>query len=167
MKKSHLILFIAGGLVAIGMSMLYIGSTFIAQQTTNTEGTASLGSPVELTREMDPQVAKVGAFVIISEEFENGELKATVFDPAGNQIASSEIKQKVIQHDFNIESKGTYKLVLENTKSSDVMAVLGLAYTPEGFLVGLSYLGFYMIVAGFLGVGAAGIYEVKNRRRAS
>jgi hypothetical protein len=167
MKKSHLILFIAGALVAIGMSMLYIGSTFIAQQTTTTEGTANLGSPVELTREFDPQVAKVGFFVIIAEGFENGELKATIFDPTGSQIATSEIKQKSTQQEFELKDKGNYKLVLENAKPSDVMVVLGLAYAPDTFLVALSYLGFYMIVAGFLGVGAAGIYEFKSRRKSS
>lgn len=165
MKRSHLILFIAGGLVAVGMSMLYIGSTFIAQQTANTEGVASPNSPVELTQEMDPQVARTGAFVIISDEFENGELKATVFDPAGNQIATSDITQKSTQKDFDIDTKGDYKLVLENSKPSDVQVVLALAYTPNSALVGLSYAGFYMIVGGFLGVGAAGIYEIKSRRK--
>jgi len=165
MRRSHLILFISGGLVAVGMSMLYIGSTFIAQQTTNTEGIASPNSPVELTQELDPQIAKSGAFVIISDEFENGELKATIFDPSGNQLATSEIKQKSVQKEFDIDSKGAYKLVLENSKETDVPVVLALAYTPDTSLVALSYIGFYMIVGGFLGVAAAGIYEFRFRRR--
>lgn len=165
MKKAPLILFVGGALVAIGMVLLGISSVFIEQETIKKSGTVKDGSPLELITELDPQVGKGdGYFVILAQEYENAELKATVLDSVGNTITTLEIDRAATQQQFKIESKGEYKLILESGKSTEIMAEIALSYYPT-VLAALSILGGSMIFSGFIGVAIAIIYAVISRKK--
>lgn len=164
MKKSHLILFIGGALVAVGMVTSFYGSKLVTQDLTVTEGIISEASPIELTRELDPAITKTAVFVIHAENFEGG-LVATILDPSGQQITSKEINQESTEEQFEIDTKGNYKLLLENSGTSEVPIVIGLTHMPDKNLIVLNLLGQSIIISGFVGVGIAVIYELKNRKK--
>jgi len=163
MRKSHLILFIGGALVAIGMVTSFYGSQLVTQDLTITEGVASNASPLELTRELDPSIAKTGVFVIQAESFDG--LLATILDPNGQQIASKEISQKSTEEQFEITTKGTYKILLESSTTSEASVVIGLTHMPDRNFIVLNLLGQSIIISGFVGVGLAVIFEIKNRKK--
>lgn len=167
MKKSHLILFVAGGLVAVGMILSYIGATFIAQQISIAETMVNGTAPAELLKELSPEIAERGAFVIRAEEFEKTSLVANVYGPSGESLTSKEITQLSTEEYFDINTKGQYKLVVQNMGSQDIPIVLGLTHMPDRSLVAINLLGQSMIVSGFVGVGIAGLVAIKGRKKTS
>ncbi|MCI0560440.1 MAG: hypothetical protein MN733_18290 [Nitrososphaera sp.] len=164
MKRTHLILFISGALIAAGMVTSYYGSKLATQDLAITEGAVISGSPIEVIKELDPSVTGTGAFVVHVENFDSAILRAAIFDPSGGQISSAEITQASTEKKFEIGTKGAYKLVLENS-GSEVSAVIGLTHMPDKAILALNVLGQSIIVSGFLGLGITGVYAVKNRRK--
>lgn len=163
MKKSHLILFIGGALVAIGMVTSFYGSKLVTQDLTITEGMVSDASPVELTRELDPAIVNTGVFVVQAESFDG--LVATMLDPIGQQITSIEISQKSTEEQFEITTKGIYKLLLQSSATSEAPIVMGLTHMPDKNFIALNLLGQSLIISGFVGVGLAVILEIKGRKK--
>lgn len=163
MKKSHLILFIGGALVAIGMVTSFYGSKLVTQDLAITEGMVSYVSPVELTRELDPAIANTGVLVVQAESFDG--LVATMLDPAGQQVTSVEISQKSTEEQFEITTKGIYKLLLQSSAASEAPIVMGLTHMPDKNFIALNLLGQSLIISGFIGVGLAVILEIKSRKK--
>jgi hypothetical protein len=164
MKKSHIVLLIGGALIAGGMIASYFGSNLATQDLAVTEGSPKEGSPIEITKDLDPGITNVGAFIVHAESFEGGEMSATVFDPNNNQIATKKIDQVSTEEQFEISTKGTYRLVLENS-GGEVSAIIGLTHMPEKSVLALNVFGQGVIVSGFVGLVIAVIYLVKDRRK--
>lgn len=164
MKKSHMILFIGGVLIAVGMIASYYGSMLITQDLAVTEGIISAGSSLEITKELDPMITHTGIFVVNAENFEVG-LAATVLDPQSQHVISKEITQKSTEEEFEITTKGDYRLLLENSGSADTQVIIGLTHMPDKNSIALNLLGQSIIVSGFVGVGIAVIYEILTRKK--
>jgi len=164
MKKSHTILLLGGALVAAGMIISYFGSTLATQDLAVLEGRSAAGSPIEITKDLDPARTAVGAFVIHAGSFEKGALRATVYDPSGSMIASKTIDDVSTEEQFKISTKGVYRLVLENS-GSEASVIIGLTHMPEKSVLALNVLGQGVIVSGFVGLGIAVVYLIKDRKR--
>ena len=164
MKKSHVILLLGGALIAAGMITSYFGSELATRDLAVTEGSPAAGSPVELTKDLDPEIAGVGAFVVHAESLGDSALVATVFDPNNKQIATKNIDQASTEEQFEIVTKGTYRLVLENS-GEGVPVTIGLTHMPEKSILALNVLGQGIIVSGFVGLGIAVIYFVIGKKR--
>ncbi|MEM2785377.1 MAG: hypothetical protein QXW37_08345 [Candidatus Nitrosotenuis sp.] len=164
MKRSHLILFLGGALVAAGMVISFYGSKLTTQDMEVAEGQVSVGSSLEITKELDPTITNTGVFVVQAENFDQGSLHATVFDPLGNQIASQEIKQKSTESTFQIEKRGDYKLVVENSGAA-VSAIIGVTHMPQKSVLLLNILGQGIIISGFVGLGIALLYIIIGRKK--
>jgi len=165
MKKSHLILFVGGGLVAIGMILSYTGATTISGQVSIKEALVNGTIPITLEKELDPTITDQGAFVVRAEELERASLVATIYGPAG-EIASKKLTEVSTEEYFDIESKGTYKLEVRNS-AEEIPIVMGLTHMPDKAIVALNMLGQSMIITGFTGVGIAAIYALKTRKKSS
>ena len=167
MRKGPLILFIGGALIAIGMILSYTGASFISGQVSVKEALVNSTIPVELQKELDPSIANQGAFVVRAEEFQKTTLVASVYDPSGTELVSKEITQVSTEEYFDIESKGDYKVLVQNTGAVETPIVIGLAHMPDKSIVALNLLGQSMIITGFVGVGIAAIYMLKTRKKSS
>jgi hypothetical protein len=157
-------LLIGGALVATGMIIMGVGSNLTTQGMTKTEGLLKSGSPIEITKELDPAIKSVGAFIVLVQSFEEGKLKAVVIDPNGGQVASKTIDQISTEEQFKITIKGTYKLILENS-GEEISAMIGLTHMPEKAILGLNVLGFWITVSGFVGLVVAMMYMIKDRKK--
>ena len=166
MKKSHLILFVGGALVAIGMVLSYTGASFISGQVSIKETLVNGTIPVTLEKELDPTVTGQGAFVIRAEGKDRTNLVATLYGPSGEEIKSEKITEVTTEEYFDIETKGTYKIEVRNS-GEEIPVVLGLTHMPDKSIVALNMLGQSMIITGFVGVGIAGIYALKTRKKSS
>ncbi|MBM3906127.1 MAG: hypothetical protein FJ354_05555 [Thaumarchaeota archaeon] len=162
-KKSVLILFVGGALVAIGMVLSYTGASVISGQVSIKEMLVNGTIPATLEKELDPSVTEQGAFVVRAESEERTNLIATVYGPFGEEIASKKITEVSTEDYFDIESKGAYKLEIRNS-GQETPVVLGLTHMPDKSIIALNMLGQYMILTGFVGVGVAGIYALKTRK---
>lgn len=166
MKKAPLILFVGGALVAIGMVLSYTGASFISGQISIKESLLNSTIPAELQKELDPSITNKGAFVIRAEGFDKTALVASLYDPSGTEITTKQITQVSTEEYFDIESKGAYKLVVQNS-GPETPIVLGLTHMPDKSLIAINMLGQSMIISGFVGVGIAAIYALKNRKKSS
>jgi len=164
MKKGHIILLIGGALVAVGMIISYYGSNFATQDLATSEGLLKDGLPIEVTKELDPAVASTGAFVVHAGSFEDGNLKATVFDPLGSQVVSKAIDRVSTEGQFEIKTRGNYKLVLENS-GAEISAIIGITHMPDKSVLALNVLGQGVIVSGFVGLVIAMILLIKDKRK--
>lgn len=165
MKRAHLILFIGGALVAVGMILSYIGATLIAQEVAITEGIVNQDSPIEFTTRLSPNIAATGKFVIIVEGSSYEHLIARLYDPAGDLLATKEINQKSTEEKFQIDRDGNYTLILKKSDSGDIPIVIGLTHEPEKALVALNTLGQSLILSGFIGVVISFVYFIINRKK--
>lgn len=166
MKKSHLILFVGGALVAIGMILSYIGASVISGQVSIKEVLVNGTIPATLEKELDPSITDRGAFVVRAEGIEKTDLIAVLYGPQGNELISKEITDVSTEEYFDIESKGMYKLEIKND-GQEIPIVLGLTHMPDKTIVALNMLGQSMIITGFVGVIVAGIYALKTRKKSS
>ncbi|MEW6043289.1 MAG: hypothetical protein AB1608_03415 [Thermoproteota archaeon] len=164
MKRSHLILFIGGALVAAGMVISFYGSKITTQDMAVMEGQAASGSALEITKELDPAIADTGVFVVQVENFDEGAIQATVFDPDGAQVAFKSIEQESTEATFRIASKGDYRLVVENS-GAVVSAVIGITHMPQKSVLLLNVFGQGIIISGFVGLGIALLYMILDRKR--
>jgi hypothetical protein len=164
MKKPHIILLIGGALVAIGMVTSFYGAKFATEDLVITEGIVSQTTPIELIKELDPAIAESGVLVVRAESVGNSDLVATVFDPNSKQIISQKIDQISTEQQFEINTKGAYKALLENP-TSEIRIIVGMTHLPDKNIIALNILAQSIIISGFVGLGAAAIYEIKNRRK--
>lgn len=166
MKKSHMVLFVAGGLVAAGMLISFYGSAIITQGVTITDGMVSQSSPLELSRQMDPTIAETGIYVVHTQSA-GKTMSVRVLDPFGNQIAAKSIDEDRTEEPFDVSSSGEYRMILESTNSDEVQALIGLSHMPDKSVVALNIFGQAALVSGFVGVGIAVIYAAKSRKRSN
>ncbi|MEM3065176.1 MAG: hypothetical protein QW177_07380 [Candidatus Nitrosotenuis sp.] len=164
MKRSHIILFIGGALVAAGMVISFYGSKLTTQDMALAEGQVAAGSPLEVAKDLDHTIEGTGVFVVQVENLDGVGLHATVFDPAGSQVASKEIEQKSTESTFQIGMRGEYRLVLENSGSA-TSAVIGITHMPPKSVLLLNVLGQGIIISGFAGLGIALLYMIIGRKK--
>ena len=166
MQKSHIVILVAGLLVAVGMTTSYYGARFIAQDIAYNEGILNSTVPIQVTEDLDPAKGEMAVFVVQSEEFADAGLVASLFDPSDQVISSKTIDQKNTEEQFIIPTKGTYRLELKNEKQTEVHVIVGLTHMPDKLLISLNYLGQMFILSGFVGVVISGIYAFKSRKKA-
>ena len=165
MQKSHIVILIAGALVAVGMITSYYGASLVTQDITYNEGILNSTAPIQVTKEMDPAITESAVFVVQSEGFADADLVASIFDPSNQIISTKKIDQINTEVQFTIPVKGLYRLELENQKQTDVHVIIGLTHMPDKLLISLNFLGQMFILSGFVGVVISGIYAIKSRKK--
>ncbi len=166
MQKSHIVILIAGMLVAVGMVMSYYGASLVTQDVTYNEAILNGTAPIQITKELDPSISDTAVFVVQSEGFADASLVAKLYDPSNQIITTERIEQKNTEEEFAIAEKGTYRLELENEKQTEAHAIIGLTHMPDRIIISLNYLGQMFILSGFAGVVVSGIFALKSRKKA-
>ena len=166
MKKSYLILFIGGGLVAVGMILSYTGASMISGQVTFKETIVNGTIPATVEKVLDPAINSKGVFVLRVENSERSNLVATIFGPSGEQVVSKKIDDLKTEEYFDVNSKGVYTLEVRNG-GNQVPLLFGLSHMPDRFVVLLNTLGQYMILSGFVVAVIAIVYAIKTRTKSS
>lgn len=165
MQKSHIVILIAGTLVAIGMVTSFYGARLVTQDVTYNEGILNSTVPIQVTKDLDPAKSDTAVFVVQSEGYADASLVASLFDPSSQIISSKKIEQKNTEVEFAIPEKGSYRLELENEKQTEVHVIIGLTHMPDKLLISLNFLGQTFILSGFAGVVISGIYAYKSRKK--
>jgi hypothetical protein len=166
MQKSHIVILIAGLLVAVGMVMSYYGASLVTKDVTYNEGILNSTAPIHITKELDPSISKTAVLVVQSEGFADADMVAKLFDPSNQIMSTKKIEQKNTEEEFTIPAKGIYRLELENERQTEVHAIIGLTHMPDKMIISLNYLGQMFILSGFVGVVVSGIFALKSRKKA-
>ena len=86
-------------------------------------------------------------------------------DPNGTTIIVSPINERSFEEIFEITNMGTHTLVIEANSDNVINVVGGIGHVPDSSLYSISMTGFFMLLAGMIGVLVVGIILVRERKK--
>ena len=165
MQKSLIFLLFVGGLIASGIILSFYGAQLTTQNLTVKEENLASASSLEVIAELDPIISETGVYGIILDSFEDGKISVSVLDPDGTLILSNTIEKESTEERFEIISKGSYKLIIENSGDIESQIVAGIGHMPDSLTISVGITGFYILIVGLIGIVGVGIYSVRNRKK--
>ena len=166
MDRPLVFLLIVGALIAAGIILSFYGSQLTTQNIIVKEENILPDSTVEVSIELDPSVRETGVFaVIVVENFEEGTISVSVFDPLGSQIISKIAEKESTEERFEVTSGGTYKLEIKNSGLEESKVVVGLGYMPDEATQLIGVMGSSLLIVGLIGIVGIGVYSIRNRQK--
>ena len=181
MLSAAAMLAIVGGLVAAGLALSFYGSSIITgglEQAAGPVGGPD-GAAVSVDAYLEPPSGgdrsggdrsggdrSGGVFVVqVMDPDAGAGVRATVAGPSGAELAGVRIDGDSREGYFEIAEAGEYELRVYGSGpgSTEVVAVIGAL--PGTELIAVGYTGFYLIVAGLIGMAAVGVIAVRARAR--
>lgn len=165
MQKSNVLLVIVGGLVATGIVLSFFGNQVIFEDLAKAEGDVKLESQLEVSIDLDESNNKNGIYAVQIFNFKEGVFTASVNDPSGIEIVSQPINKEVFEGKFDIDSSGTYVLIIKSNlqEESKVYGVIGPE--PDAAVKSIGFISLYILVIGLIGMAGVAIYAIKNRKK--
>ena len=165
MQKPIVYLVIVGALLAAGVFLSFYGAHLSTKDLTVKEDSVLTGDSLKILVELDPSKSNSGVFVVQILDFKEGDLTAKISDPLGDEIVSMHIDRESFEERFEILSKGTYQLEIENSGLEDIKIVGVIGHMPDNTTISVGVTGFYLLIIGLIGIGGVGFYTIKNRHR--
>lgn len=165
MQKPIVYLVIVGALLAAGVFLSFYGAHLSTKDLSVKEDSVLAGDSLNILAELDPSKSNSGVFVVQILDFREGDLTAKISDPIGYEIVSRAIDRESFEERFEILSKGTYQLEIENSGLEDIKIVGVIGHMPDNTTIYVGVAGFYLLIIGLIGIVGAGIYTIKNRHR--
>lgn len=166
MNRPLVFLVIVGALIAAGIILSFYGSQLTTQNIIVKEENILPDSAVQVSIELDPSVGETGVFaVVVIENFEEGTISVSVFDPLGSKIISKIAEKESTEERFEVTSGGTYKLEIKNSGQKESKVVVGLGYMPDEATRLIGIMGASLLVVGLIGIVGIGVYSIRNRQK--
>ena len=165
MDRPLVFLLLVGALIAAGIILSFYGSQLTTQNIIVKEENLLPDSAVEVSVELDPSVGETGVFAVLLENFEEGTISVSVFDPLGSQIISKIAEKESIEERFEITSGGKYKLEIQNSGLEESKVIVGLGYMPDAVTLSIGIIAFILLIVGLIGIVGIGIYSIRNRQK--
>ena len=165
MQKPIVYLVIVGAILAAGVFLSFYGAHLSTKDLTVKEESVLTGDSLKILVELDPSKSNSGVFVVQILDFKEGDLTAKISDPLGYEIVSMPIDRESFEEQFEILSKGTYQLEIENSGLEDIKIVGVIGHMPDNTTISVGFTGFYLLIIGLIGIVVVGIYAIRNRHR--
>jgi len=166
MDRPLVFLLLVGSLIAAGIILSFYGSQLTTQNIIVKEEKILPDSAVEVSIELDPSVRETGVFaVVVLENFEEGTISVSVFDPLGSQIISKIAEKESTEERFEVTSGGTYKLEIKNSGLEESKVVVGLGYMPDEATQLIGVMGSSLLIVGLIGIVGIGVYSIRIRQK--
>ncbi len=166
MNRPLVFLLIVGALIGAGIILSFYGSQLTTQNIIVKEENILPDSAVEVSIELDPSVRETGVFaVVVLENFEEGTISVSVFDPLGSQIISKIAEKESTEERFEVTSGGTYKLEIKNSGLEESKVVVGLGYMPDEATQLIGVMGSSLLIVGLIGIVGIGVYSIRSRKK--
>ncbi len=165
MQKPIVFLVIVGALLAAGVFLSFYGAHLSTQDLTVKQENILPGASLEISSELDPSKSSNGVLVIQILEDKQNVLTAKISDPLGFEILSLPIDRESFEERFEISSKGSYQLVVENSGLMELQVVGVIGHMPDSSTIYVGITGFYLLIVGLIGIVGVGIYAIRKRNR--
>ncbi len=165
MDRPLVFLLVVGSLIAAGIILSFYGSQLTTQSIIVKEENILPDSALEVSVELDPSVGETGVYAVLLENFEEDTISVSVFDPLGSQIISKIAEKESTEERFEITSGGKYILEIKNSGLEESKVFVGLGYMPDAVTLSIGIIGFYLLIAGLIGIVGIGIYSIRNRQK--
>jgi hypothetical protein len=166
-KKFKLIILISAILIIIGIVLTFYESQLINLNVVNQQQNLLAGASMILTKDLDPSMNQNGVYSVQITDFqENDNIKLSILNPAREIIISKPITKNLLQENFLISTKGTYKIQIENQGSKQVQILAIIGNYPQNISL-IDMFGFILLITGLSGFAIGIMYLVKNRGKTS
>jgi len=157
-------LVIVGIMIAVGAMLLIYGSQTITGDLVIEEGKINSLTQLEIKSELDPEINTQGVYAVQTIEGKEYDISASVIDPSEVKIRDVSINRNSFEDNFEIDSSGTYTLIISTAESEEIPLVGGIGHVPDSTGVTISIAGFFVIVLGMIGVAVIGFMIIKQRK---
>jgi len=165
-KKFKLVIIISAILVIIGIAFTFYESQLINGSVINQQQNLLSGASMILTKDLDPSKNRNGVYSVQITDFQDDNIKVSVFNPVGETIISKLITKSPFQENFIISTNGTYKIQIENQGSREVQILAVIGNYPQNIAL-IDMCSFILLIAGLSGLAIGIMYLVKNRGKSS
>jgi carbonic anhydrase len=160
-------LIVVGIMIAIGAMLLIFGSQTITGDLVIEEGRINSSTELRIIAELDPDINTQGVYAIQTIEGKEYDISAIVLDPSNVKIRNVSVDRNSFEDNFEIDSSGTYTLIINTPDPEDIGVVGGIGHVPDSTGVTISIIGFFMIVLGMAGVMVIGFMIIRQRKKKS
>jgi len=160
-------LIVVGIMIAIGAMLLIFGSQTITGDLVIEEGRINSSTELRIIAELDPDINTQGVYAIQTIEGKEYDISAIVLDPSNVKIRNVSVDRNSFEDNFEIDSSGTYTLIINTPDPEDIGVVGGIGHVPDSTGVTISIVGFFMIVLGMAGVMVIGFMIIRQRKKKS
>ena len=157
-------LVIVGIMIAVGAMLLIYGSQTITGDLVIEEGKINSLTQLEIKAELDPEINTQGVYAVQTIEGKEYDISASVIDPSEIKIRDVSISRNSFEDNFEIDSSGTYTLIISTEESKEIPLVGGIGHVPDSTGVTISIAGFIVIVLGMIGVAVIGFMIIRQRK---
>nr|AIE94960.1 hypothetical protein [uncultured marine thaumarchaeote AD1000_54_F09] len=160
-------LIVVGIMIAIGAMLLIFGSQTITGDLVIEEGRINSSTELRIIAELDPDINTQGVYAIQTIEGKEYDISAIVLDPSDAKIRNISVDRNSFEDNFEIDSLGTYTLIISTPDLEDIGVVGGIGHVPDSTGVTISIVGFFIIVSGMAGVLVIGFMIIRRRKKKS
>ncbi len=164
MQKLGIMLICSATLIVIGLILLVLGNQVILEGVSQGNGKVSTSQTLTISVDFVSQDTPIGVFAVQIMEFRDNTFSAKVLDPFDSEIISQTINEETIEKEFDVLETGAYKLIIESTSDEETQMFAAIGPLPDAGKKSLGFISMYVLVIGMIGLVAAGIYGIKNRR---
>ena len=157
-------LVIVGIMIAVGAMLLIYGSQTITGDLIIEEGKINSQTQLEIKSELDPEINTQGVYAVQTIEGKEYDISASVIDPSEVKIRDVSISRNSFEDNFEIDSSGTYTLIISTAESEEIPLVGGIGHVPDSTGVTISIAGFFIIILGMIGVAVIGFMTIRQRK---
>jgi len=164
MEKSKVLFIILGIITGVGIVLSFYSNQALFQNLNKLEGEVISGESIEVIIELDYS-SKNGIFAVQATNAQENFITAKVFDPFGSEISSLVLSNEPREEQFEIIDSGAYKLQVQNSGQENTHVIGFIGASPDAVKRSIVFISGYLLIIGLLGMGAVGIYIVKQRRK--
>ena len=157
-------LVIVGIMIAVGAMLLIYGSQTITGDLVIEEGKVNSLTQLEIKADLDPEINTEGVYAVQTIEGKEYDISAVVIDSSEIKIRDVSISRNSFEDNFEIDSSGTYTLIISTEESKEIPLVGGIGHVPDSTGVTISIAGFIVIVLGMIGVAVIGFMIIKQKK---
>ncbi len=165
MKKSGIAIVITGSLIGIGIILSFYGNYIIFEDLAQTSGEVSANSDLILEVELDNAKSKTGVFAVQIIDFKDQTISVSIVDPLGSTIESKTISENSFEGVFDLQTSGTYKIVVTNN-GDEITVFVVIGPEPDEVKQSLAFVSLYILIIGLIGMAMVGVLIALNRKRA-
>ena len=148
-----------------GIAVIFYGVSIIVNDLVVINQDVNARDNIEIKAELDPMINEIGVIVIDSPTFMKNALYSSLYDPFDNVIVTELISEVPIEKSFDINTKGEYRLVVENTADQIINVIGVITYYPDDNDISVSIVGVYLLIGGLASLVVIGIITIRNMKK--
>ena len=138
----------AGALICAGLGTWLYGSLTTSDSLVHDTRVIGKFSPLlKVHAYLDPDINPVGVILVEKDSFTASNINVRVIEPRGNELISTVVEGASVDEYFDIESVGTYTLVIRND-STDIPVGGSIGYASEAWRLSLGPAGIVVLMVG-------------------